>query len=100
MTEKQQKIIDDFVNHHGTLVREFKNKPGEIIIIEPFDGMVQILVGNKVSEDVGISLQWIEKFNEGFTNISIGTAIKDKNIGYSLYVSLFRYDGNGKDFGI
>lgn len=100
MTEKQKKIIDDFVSHHGTQVQEFKNEPGEIMITEPYEGMVQILVGNKVSESVGISLHWIEKLNEVFTNISLGTTTKDKNVGYSLYVSLFRYDGSGKDFGI
>jgi hypothetical protein len=90
MTIEQQKIIDDFVSHHGMLVQEFKNKPGEIKVVEPYEGMVQILIGNKVSEDIGISLHWLESLRGGFGNISIGTTVKNKEIGYSLYISLFR----------
>jgi len=87
MTEKQQKIIDEFIDHHG-----------RIEIIETLS-MIQLLVHKKTSEDIGISLHWLVELSTVFNNVSIGTTTK-KNVDYCMYITMFKYDDCGNEMGL
>jgi len=86
MTEKQKKIIEDFINHHGDM---------KYIELGP---MVQIQIGYRVSKDRGVSLESLNQLSDVFNNISF--AVTTKTCEYLLYITMFTVGDSGEQLGL